>query len=202
MLSTPQYTSTTGLQIGVIITIYVLLARKKTLPLEVKNDDTVLHIKKTIKDKVRIPVELQSLMFQGIPLEDAKMMYEYAIHGENKLQLVLRSDLLAKSAVSLPLPVQPYEFRPRHPEGRFVTADEKISRFLIHHERRRGRPGGRLLTADEEAALKRSEKPAETHLAPEAKIEDMHGKDDGSNNCNIKSATASNDDSKGGLEGG
>jgi ubiquitin C len=177
MLSASEYTWKTGMQIGDIIPIFVKTLTGKTIQLEVKNDATILHVKKTIGDKEGITIDSQRLIFEGVELQDTAVLYEYEIQRGSTFHLVLR----------LRSPV-------------FHSEDTASYHPLYSPPvRQPRRPGSRSLTADEVAALQGSERSVKTHLAPKTKTNDIHERDSGNNDSNVKSTTALKDSSNSGL---
>jgi hypothetical protein len=170
-LSAFEYTWKTGIRIGSTISISVMTLTGKIIPLEVKNDVTILQVMKKIEDKEGIPIHSQRLLFARVELPDNAMLYEYEIKRGSTFHLLLRlrSPVLHSEATASYR--SPYDPSVRRPRG----------------------PGGRCLTADEVAALQGSEGPVQTHLVPETKTKHIHEKDSGNNHSNVKSTTVLKD---------
>ncbi|CAG8498686.1 9726_t:CDS:2 [Dentiscutata erythropus] len=70
--------------------IFVKTLTGKTITLECKGNNTIDIIKQKIQNKENILKDHQSLIFNGICLEDDKTISDYYIKKENTLHLVLR----------------------------------------------------------------------------------------------------------------
>ena len=82
--------------------IFVKTLTNKTITLNVKASNSIRHIKKLIKDKEGIPVDQQSLNFEGKQLKDGDTIWDCSIQKE--FQVHLTSRLLGGGKRARPTP--------------------------------------------------------------------------------------------------
>ncbi|XP_076902498.1 uncharacterized protein LOC143557273 [Bidens hawaiensis] len=73
------------------IKIFVHTFTKKTIPLLVTPTDTIANVKLWIMYKVRVSVDEQMLIFNGMALRDSGTLSDFGIHEQSAITLVRRS---------------------------------------------------------------------------------------------------------------
>lgn len=68
--------------------IFIKLFDQKTITVDVESTFTIKMIKELIKDKEDISIEEQTLIFQGIILDDKKTLANYKILSESTINLI------------------------------------------------------------------------------------------------------------------
>ncbi|GJY35976.1 polyubiquitin [Tanacetum coccineum] len=71
--------------------LFLLTDGGTTYTIEVKSLDTIMDVRLQIRRKLHIPVYTQKLFFAQVELEDGFTLFDYCIHNESTLHLVLRS---------------------------------------------------------------------------------------------------------------
>ena len=72
--------------------IFIKTLTEKTITVEVKKHDTILKVKKKIKEKEEFKIEEQRLIFAGKLLENDKYVEYYNIQKESTIHLVLTTE--------------------------------------------------------------------------------------------------------------
>ena len=72
--------------------IFIKTLTEKTITVEVKKHDTILKVKKKIKEKEGFKIEEQRLIFAGKLLENDKYVEYYNIQKESTIHLVLTTE--------------------------------------------------------------------------------------------------------------
>lgn len=62
----------------------------KTIVVEAEGSNTIALIKEKIKDREGIPVNQQRLIFAGKTLEDERTLWDYNIHSDKSIHLIVR----------------------------------------------------------------------------------------------------------------
>ena len=72
------------------MTIFAKTLTGKTIPLEVKSNETIKDVKKQIEITEGIPSEQQALVFAGKELKDARKLSYYNLEKETRVHLIPR----------------------------------------------------------------------------------------------------------------
>ena len=87
--------------------IFIKSLSGKTFTLDVHVNETVISLKRKIKDKDGIPVNLQRLLFGTKCLNDTKLLSDYSVQKESTVRILLNSVHFVKKNVH-PLTITNY----------------------------------------------------------------------------------------------